>query len=114
MRSTDPDAARAFYQALFGYGVDPLPMAGPDHTTFALPGEQAPLGGMGAPPGTPAHWVVYFGVADATAAADDSGGLVLAAPFSTPYGRLAGLADPAGAASWVVESDGSGQPETSG
>ena len=78
---------------------------------------------MGAPPGTPVHWVVYFGVVEAdaaAAAADDGGGSVLAAPFSTPYGRLAGLAglaglaDPAGAASWVVESDGSGQPDTSG
>ena len=57
LRSTDPAAAQDFYRALFGYRLDPVEMAGPDYGTFALPGEQAPLGGMGpmmgSPEGTP-------------------------------------------------------------
>jgi predicted enzyme related to lactoylglutathione lyase len=72
LRSTDPDAARSFYSELFGYRTDELPDAGPDYATFALSDEQAPLGGMGgmmgAPEGTPSHWLVYFGVEDASAA----------------------------------------------
>ena len=76
--------------------------AAKEFTTFALPGEQAPLGGMGAMmggPGMPAHWVVYFGVpnaAAAVAAAERKGGSVLMREIETPYGQMAGLADPAG------------------
>lgn len=120
LRSPDPDAARAFYTAVFGYRTEPLAMAGPDYTTFALPGEEAPLGGMGGmmgADGQPAHWIVYFGVADAAAAvvaAEGAGGSVLMRDFDTPYGRMAGLADPAGAAFWVVQTDGSAQPERAG
>lgn len=29
----------------------------------------------------------------------------------TPYGRIAGLTDPGGAMFWIVETDGTGQPE---
>lgn len=120
LRSPDPDAARAFYTAVFGYRTDALPMAGPDYATFALAGEEAPLGGMGGmmgADGAPAHWLVYFGVADAAAAAgaaERSGGSVLAPAFETPYGRMAGLADPAGAAFWVVETTGEDQPDRAG
>jgi predicted enzyme related to lactoylglutathione lyase len=120
LRSPDPEAARAFYVAVFGYRVDPLAAAGPDYATFALPGEEAPLGGMGGMMGAeaqPAQWLVYFGVADAgaaVAAAERSGGSVLLLDFETPYGRMAGLADPAGAVFWVIQTDGEGQPDRSG
>jgi predicted enzyme related to lactoylglutathione lyase len=52
---------------------------------------------MGAPAGTPAHWVAYFSVADAdaaVAAATAGGGSALAGPHDTPYGRIAFVADP--------------------
>ena len=39
LRSTDPDAARSFYGALFGYEYEALEMAGPDYATFKLPTE---------------------------------------------------------------------------
>jgi predicted enzyme related to lactoylglutathione lyase len=118
LRSTDPDAARAFYTAVFGHVTTPLETAGPDYTTFALPGSpEIPLGGMGgmtgAPEGTPSHWLAYFAVADAdaaVAAAGANGGSVLAAPFDTPFGRMAALADPAGATFWIARTDGSNQP----
>ncbi len=115
LRSSDPDAARAFYTAVFGYHSEAVPMAGPDYATFALAEvAQTPLGGIGGMmgiPGMPSHWLVYFGVADAgsaAAAAGDAGGAVLAPVFDTPYGRMAGLVDPAGAVFWVVETSGSG------
>lgn len=119
LRSPDPDAARDFYAALFGYQYEGLDMAGPDYTMFRLPQEQAPLGGVGPMMGAqgPAHWLVYFGVADthrAVAAAERSGGGVVAPAVQTPYGVMAGLADPAGAVFWVVQNTGQPQPDRAG
>jgi predicted enzyme related to lactoylglutathione lyase len=117
LRSTDPDAAREFYRAVFGYQTAGLEMAGPDYHTFFRPGEeQAPLGGMGGLFGAegPSRWLVYFGTAStdaAAAAAERLGGRVLSPPFDSPYGRMASLADPAGAAFEVIETAGNPQPE---
>jgi predicted enzyme related to lactoylglutathione lyase len=101
-RQLDPDAARQFYTSVFGYRYQPVEGAPPDYTTFHL--DSDPLGGMGgmmgAPAGTPAHWVAYFSVADAdaaTAAATAGGGSVLSGPVDTPYGRMAFLTDLNGA-----------------
>ena len=61
---------------------------------------------MGAPTGTPSHWLVYFAVEDAdaaVAAATAAGGSSLAPPFTTSYGRMAPLQDPFGAAFWLVQ-----------
>jgi len=110
LRSGDPDAARAFYSQVFGFSTHPLEMAGPDYTMFALGDPNAPLGGMGgmmgAPEGTPSHWLVYFAVPDtdaAVSATQAAGGTVLSPGFDTPYGRMAALTDPAGAVFWVVQ-----------
>jgi len=101
-RLTDPVAARAFYTAVFGYTYRELGGAPGDYTTFHLGGDA--LGGMGgmmgAPPGTPSHWVAYFSVADvdaAVAAATGSRGTLLGEPMDTPFGRMAFLTDPDGA-----------------
>ncbi len=121
LRTTDPPRAWAFYGAVFGYDLRELPDAGPDYQLFHLPGDDAPLGGMGgmfgAPDGTPSHWLAYFGVADAEAAVEAAaanGGSVLAPPFETPYGKMAGLMDPAGAMFWIAQTDGSSPPDRSG
>jgi predicted enzyme related to lactoylglutathione lyase len=53
------------------------------------------------PEGAPSHWKVYWEVADADASVDkirELGGSVEMIPHDTPYGRLAVVADPAGAA----------------
>jgi predicted enzyme related to lactoylglutathione lyase len=112
LRASDPDASRAFYGALFGYDYDRIEMAGPDYTTFRLPSEQAPLGGMGgmmdSPEGTGSHWLVYFGVTDtdaAVAAAQAAGGSVLSPAKDTQFGRMAWLADPDGAAFTIMSYD---------
>jgi predicted enzyme related to lactoylglutathione lyase len=121
LRSGQPAAAQEFYRSVFGYRFDPLPMAGPDYGLFALPGEEAPLGGMGgmmgAPEGTPSHWLVYFGVAGtdaAVAAAEAGGGTVIAPAFDSPYGRLAMLTDPAGATFCVIDTAAAQMPDRSG
>ncbi|MGY1809794.1 VOC family protein [Blastococcus sp. SYSU D00669] len=119
LRSTDPTAATAFYATVFGWTTQPLEMAGPDYALFHRPGDPAPMGGiggmMGAPEGTPSHWLVYFGDADAAvASAERAGGAVLARPFDTPYGRMAALADPAGAAFWIARTDAAQMPDRGG
>jgi hypothetical protein len=113
LRSTDPAAAHTFYSAVFGVQTRPIEMAPEDYRTFHLPGSDAPLGGIGGfmGPAGPSHWAVYFGVAnvdDAAAAAARSGGTVVQPTFETPYGRMAGVIDPAGAFFQLVESTGSG------
>jgi uncharacterized protein len=103
------------HTAVFGYHLEDVAGAPYDYATFHLPGDEAPLGGMGGmgeafgATDAPPHWVVYFSVAstdDAVAAAERGGGRVLAPPFDTPYGRMAGLADPAGAIFWVAQDTG--------
>lgn len=106
-RLTDPDAGRRFYQDVFGYRCAPVEGAPPDYQTFDAGGD--PLGGiggmMGAPEGTPSHWVAYFAVTDPDAAAAtvrSAGGSVLTEPMDTPYGRMGIVADPAGATFVVI------------
>jgi predicted enzyme related to lactoylglutathione lyase len=119
LRSPDPDRARSFYAGVFGYESSALPDAGPDYHTFALAGTEIPLGGMGGMMGhddVPPHWLVYIAVANldaALAAAERTGGTVLSRDFETPYGRMAALTDPGGAPFWLIENDGSGNPDRS-
>ncbi|AEA26108.1 VOC family protein [Pseudonocardia benzenivorans] len=101
-RLTDPETARAFYAAVFGYTYDAVDGAPEDYTTFALDGEiKGGMGGlMGAPDGTPSHWIAYFGAADVDAAVAQvqaNGGSVMMAPQNTPFGRMGIVADPFGA-----------------
>jgi predicted enzyme related to lactoylglutathione lyase len=102
----DVEAGKRFYTAVFGFGYAPLgPEAGdvpPDYEAFTIgdrPG--GGIGGMmGAPPGTPSHWLAYFTVADVDAAVaevGDGGGTVLMAPEDTPFGRIGVVVDPFGA-----------------
>jgi uncharacterized protein len=54
----------------------------------------------------PAHWAVYFAVADADATVKrvkELGGKVLSEPEDTPYGRLARVADPTGTTFRIIE-----------
>ncbi|MGH3872948.1 MAG: VOC family protein [Pseudonocardiaceae bacterium] len=111
IRLPDPDAGRTFYTSVFGYRYQPLEGGPPDYMTihFDAARDGEPVGGIsemtGAPQGTPAHWLSYFLVADAdaaVAAAGAAGGSILAEPFDTPHGRMAGITDPYGASFFVV------------
>ena len=95
----DPEAAMAFYGGVFGWTFEEV---GPGYHSARLDGGD--VAGLGAPqPGAPSSsgWQTYVWTEDAAAtaaAAQAAGGQVLAAPFDTgPAGRMAVLADPAGA-----------------
>lgn len=100
VRLTDPEAGRAFYTAVFGYTYQPLPGAG-DYGTIHLGGDLlGGLGGMmGAPDGTPSHWLTYFSVPDVDAAvahATAAGGSVVRPAEDTPFGKMGVYTDPTG------------------
>ena len=106
----DVEAGKRFYADVFGFRYVPLgPEAGEapaDYEVFTVPGgsPDRPAGGIGgvagAPPGSPSHWLAYFMVPDTDAAVQavgDRGGRVLMAAETTPFGRIAVVADPFGA-----------------
>ena len=106
---SDPAAAAAFYAGLFGWDIEETtaPDAERRYLMCRLRGRDvAGLGGPmaeGAAPG----WTVYVwveSVDDAVAKVRDGGGKVLAGPFdSLEGGRIAVVADPAGAVFGVWE-----------
>jgi predicted enzyme related to lactoylglutathione lyase len=107
LHSHDPDAAAAFYQALFGWEPEPL---GPT-TLFRLPGYVGGRSRQPIPPdvvavmaprelSVPPHWNVNLQVSDAdltVEAASAQGATIIAPPFDTPGFRNAVIRDPQGA-----------------
>jgi uncharacterized protein len=111
--SRDPDRAREFYAAVFGYTFEPVEGGDAYWTFTTASGRQA--GGLGAlrqgvPDDVPAHWMTYFAVAsadDTVAKVDAAGGTVAQAPFDTPFGRMAAIVDPHGAM-FMIGDDSTG------
>jgi hypothetical protein len=102
----DYATAVAFYRSVFGWGTHTVGDTDQfRYTVMRHPSGEGELAGiMDAsgflPEGEPGGWSVYWAVddTDATVArATALGGSVRQAPQDTPYGRLAALADPAGA-----------------
>ncbi len=98
--SADPAAAQRFYQSLFGWHVEAMPMGEQRYTMIQNAG--AGIGGLrDAPPGVPANWLSYLSVADVDAsyqAALDAGATSRMAPFAMgDVGRSAVISDPTGA-----------------
>jgi uncharacterized protein len=100
----DYEGAVAFYREVFRW--DAHTMSDSDELRYTTLGdaEHMQAGIMDAsaflPEGVPAHWSVYFGVADADAALAkvvELGGSIVQPAEDTPYGRLATAADPSGA-----------------
>jgi predicted enzyme related to lactoylglutathione lyase len=99
----DIEGAKAFYGAVFGWDSDTHPFGPVTYTEWHNPGGP-PVGGMMQmneqwPADIPAHWMVYFAVADcdATAArAVELGGAAPVPPTDIPTGRFAVLNDPQG------------------
>ncbi|HEY1393146.1 MAG TPA: VOC family protein, partial [Methylibium sp.] len=105
--SAEPTKARAFYEPLFGWHVERMPM-GQASYDMILCGQDG-IGGI--PPaqaGARAHWISYLSVPDvdkAHAKALAAGAKSLQAPTDfAPVGRGAKLSDPTGAAFWVWKS----------
>jgi uncharacterized protein len=103
LQTSDPDAAKRFYTALFGWEYDDQPM--PQGGVYSM----AQLGGKDAaaiaplPPqqGVPPHWNSYVTTADVDATAGmvgDAGGTVVMPPMDVAdAGRMAVAIDPTGA-----------------
>jgi predicted enzyme related to lactoylglutathione lyase len=113
LMARDPDAEAAFYQALFGYDVYPLPAGGgAQHLLLAAEGyarasvNSLPLNRPDARP----YWLDYVRVDDAAAAAASVaalGGRVLVAPrVDRQGGKIAVVADPQGAPFGLLEWSG--------
>jgi predicted enzyme related to lactoylglutathione lyase len=116
LHTTDPGQAASFYQEVFGWSAQEMPM-GPATYTVIRPrggGEDTSQGGimplsagMGAT-GMGPIWLPYFEVADCdatVATVTEHGGAVTVPAMDVPdVGRFATLADPAGAAFCVITS----------
>ena len=104
--STDPEAAKAFYTDLFGWGKIEIPM-GEDmtYTMFQLQGEHAAALSRMMPSmqemGIPSHWTNYVSVDDVDALTDvvtANGGTILYGPIDIfDSGRMLHIQDPTGA-----------------
>lgn len=99
----DTDSAQAFYGAVFGWTAVTSVTEGTAYTMFTLDGSD--VAGMmmmpdEVPAAAPAHWDVYFAVADCAAAEKkvvSLGGEVLRPTTDIAIGRFAVVADPHGA-----------------
>jgi uncharacterized protein len=124
LATRDPERAKAFYGAVFGWGTLTLPFGElwtlpgyGDHLEEKTPGLREQMAQMGAPEGfidvvaalnpigvgdaeTAANWSVTFGVDnadEAVAKAVELGGDVVKGPFDAPWSRTVVLKDPQGA-----------------
>ena len=116
LNTDDRDTAERFYGEVFGWQTSVMDVGtgGPPYTLWHLPGELTPesrsIAGMSEmgdeyPTEVPAHWSSAFAVDDTdrvTARAEELGASVRMAPFDTPVGRTAVLADPHGAVFSVI------------
>ena len=102
LNTDDPDGAKAFYGALFGWDYEDIPIGeGASYSMAKIDGHSVaalgPLQGEGMPP----RWNCYVTVADADASAaraKELGATLLAEPFDVfEAGRMAAFADPQGA-----------------
>lgn len=112
LNTRDPEAAKAFYGAVFGWSFEDHDMGGMGTYTEWKLGEDSIGGmiGMGntqMPAEVPAHWLVYFAVESTDAAVEtvkSSGGNVAFGPIDIPAGRFAVATDPLGAAFAVIQT----------
>src|SRR5215210_1830310 len=113
VNTRDPEKAREFYEAVFGWNCESLETGGRDYWEWQIEGGKS-VGGMflmgdDFPEEVPAHWIVYFAVEDADAAtekAKEGGATVRADPFDNEAGRFSVLTDPHGAAFALINQGG--------
>lgn len=109
LASRDVEASKAFYRAVFGWQPEDRPVGSVAYTTFRLHDTEVagliPMVGDLWPPGSPPHWMIYFGVDDCDATAqlaEQLGGRAPVPPTDIPPRRFAVLHDPQGAAFSVI------------
>ena len=106
LATTDQKAGVAFYRALFGWGINELPIGeGEVYSMFQLRGKEVGAAYTMRPEerqsGAPPHWNLYVAVANVDETVQQAQGLgakVLGPPFDVmDSGRMAVLQDPTGA-----------------
>lgn len=117
LATRDLEQAERFYGEVFGWSAEASEQAPPDspYLMWQVEGQRwdeglAGLMTMGEemPTEVPAHWMVYFAVADAGQAVETvkaGGGQLLFGPQEIPVGKLASFSDPQGATFSVIEPD---------
>jgi uncharacterized protein len=115
LSTRDLEGAKEFYGGVFGWTLEQAEDAPPGAPYFMwhVDGQRWPEGMAGAmemgdafPAEVPPHWMVYFAVDDAEAAAkttSEGGGQVTVPVTEIPLGKLAVMTDPQGAAFAVIE-----------
>jgi uncharacterized protein len=109
LATRDTRKAADFYTTLLPWEADEQTYDQGTYTTFKLGDENA--AGMYAmdenwPKEVPAHWMVYFAVADTDAVAkkiEELGGRISVPPSDSPYGRFAMVSDPQGGAFSIIK-----------
>jgi predicted enzyme related to lactoylglutathione lyase len=104
LNTRDPERAKKFYGAVFGWEAEDRPVeGGGTYTVWRVEGRR--VGGMldmrgRVPDEVPPHWLVYFGSVDTDEAADkvkELGGEIMFGPVDIEPGRLVVVKDPFGA-----------------
>ena len=104
LHTRDPDKAKEFYTAVFGWEPETIDMGGSEYTRWHL-GDRI-IGGMMEigedwPAEVPSNWAAYFNVEDAdetVSKAEAAGGKLMEGPRDIPeLGRFAFVSDPHGA-----------------
>jgi predicted enzyme related to lactoylglutathione lyase len=110
LATRDLKVAKEFYPKVFNWGVHANAMPeGGEYVEWQVDGRS--IGGameMGSqyPAQVPAHWLVYFAVANADQTVEKAqqlGATVTAPPMDIPQGRMAALVDPQGAAFAIIQ-----------
>ena len=108
----DPDASKAFYDAVVGWNIDAEPAAHMDYRMIAIPGGGNAGGVMRLTDAMQAQgarpvWLGYLGVDDVDAmvtAVEHAGGKTLMPAQDMPdVGRMAMIADPQGAPLYIMK-----------
>ena len=113
LQTRDIDAASAFYSAVAGWQIEPMPAGeGPAYLIAKVGGEQAAgiMDASQSPAATPAFWLTYFKVRDCDESVDlirRSGGNVMMARVDSPQGPFGIVADPYGAVFAVISDPAS-------
>lgn len=113
VNSRDPEAAKRFYGAVFGWGTTDHDMGDEGIYTLWTVGEAGVAGLMDmrgrVPDEVPPSWLAYFAVEDTDASlktVTDNGGEVSFGPIDTPAGGFAVITDPWGAIFALVDNPG--------
>lgn len=103
LHTTETKKSHAFYSSLFGWTTASHKFPGGQYTELKI-GDRG-FGGVVTAKVTRTGWLNYITVEDVDAAcetAEELGGRVVVPPFDAPPGRIARLADPAGAEFFVI------------